>query len=292
MEGEVKRSFSDEPGLSEVLFDFLETVFPGLPKAAKRARVLGATWESVSIPFILSKDGRIVSHVGVIELSMVLLGQTALVGAVHAVATHPGYRRRGYYRRLMEEVIEDCSARYETLILLTGNPEYYEPFGFRVVQEHCFTVECRSPGGADGLRLLDTRNAGDVAILNRLLETREPVSQVVGVVREKAVFCFNEGGRPLHYAEDLDVIYCLELEGARLKLYDAVAPNVPPLQELLKRIPQPVEEVTVFFAPDRLDIDTESTPYLLDHDGPSYLMVRGPFPPEGRAFTLPRPARP
>jgi GNAT superfamily N-acetyltransferase len=287
----LKHSFANEPALSEALFDFLETVFPGLRKAAEQAGALGATWESVSTPFLLSESGQIVSHIGVIGLSMVLLGQIAPVGVIHAVATHPSYRRRGYYRRLMDEVIEDCAGRYDTLILLTGNPEYYEPFGFRVVQEYCFTVHCRSAAGTDGLRLLDKQSAGDVAILNRLLETREPVSEVVGVVKEKAVFCFNEGARPLRYAEDLDAIFCLEIQGAQLKLHDVVGPNVPPLEELLNRIPQPIEEVTIYFAPDRLGVDAEPTPCVLDDDGPSYLMVRGPFLAEGRAFTLPRPTR-
>jgi predicted N-acetyltransferase YhbS len=273
------------------LFDFLETAFPGLRKAAEQARALGATWESVSTPFLLFEEGRIVSHVGVLELPLVLLGRVVPVGAIHAVATHPGFRRRGYYRRLMEEMLSYCADRYETLVLITGNPEYYEPFGFRVVQEHCFTVQCNSTGGTDGLRLIDKEDAGDVALLNRLLEAREPVSKVVGVVREKAVFCFNEGDRPLCYAEDLDVIVSLELDGTRLRLFDVVGESLPPLAALLERIPQRIEEVTVYFAVDQLAVDAKATPYVLDQDGPSYLMARGPFSAEGQAFTLPRSAR-
>lgn len=287
----MKCSFSDEPGFREGLFDLLDTVFPGLRQAAENARALGAAWESVSTPYICVEDGQVVSHVGVIGLSLVLLGQIVTVGSIHAVATHPHYRRRGYYRRLMEEVLQDCSNRYETLLLTTENPEYYEPFGFRFVREHCFTARYHSLGGVGGLRLINRQDAGDIALLQQLLKTREPVSQVVGVVNETAVFCFNEGRRPLHYAEDLNVIICMEIEGTRLKLFDLVGPNLPPPAELLDRIPQRIEEVAVFFAADRLGVEAEATPHVLDHDGPSYLMVRGPFAAEGMAFTLPRPAR-
>jgi predicted N-acetyltransferase YhbS len=287
----MKYSFSDNPALSERLFDLLDTVFPGVRQVAQNARALGAPWESVSTPFIHFEQGRAIAHVGVIELSLVLLGRTVTVGSIHGVATHPEARRRGHFRRLMEEVLQYCAGRYETLMLTTEHPEYFAPFGFRVVKEHLFTVKCDSAGGSDGFRLLDTSQTGDIALLHRLLETRQAVSQVVGAVNEKAVFCFNEGSRPLHYAADLDVIACLELEEGRLKLFDIVGPKIPPLARVLERIPQRLDEAAICFSADQLAVEAEATPYVLDHDGPSYLMVRGPFAAEGQPFTLPRSAR-
>jgi len=287
----MKRAFSDDPALSQQLFDLLDTVFPGVRQVAQNARRLGAPWESVSTPFLCFADSHVVSHIGVIELSLVLLGHVVRVGAIHGVATHPHYRRRGYYRQLMEEVLQDCANRYETLILTTEHPEYFEAFGFRIVNEHLFTVRGDSIGSPGHFRQINTRDAGDCALLHRLLETREPVSDVVGVINEKAVFCFNEGSRPLHYAADLDVVACSELEGARLKLLDIVGPRVPSLAAILERIPQRLQEVTICFSVDRLAVSAEVNPYVFDHDGPSYLMVRGPFAAEGRAFTLPRSAR-
>jgi predicted N-acetyltransferase YhbS len=287
----MKRSFANDPELSERLFDLLDTVFPGVREVAHNARALGASWESVSTPFIHFEGGRAVSHVGVIEIPLVLLGKNVTVGSVHGVATHPDYRRRGYFGRLIEEVIEHCSSRYETLILTTEHPEYFEPFGFRFIREHHFTLSCESKGRQGGLRLLNTRDAVDIALLHRLLETREPVSQVVGVVNEKGVFCFNEGSRPLHYAEELDAIICLEIEGTSLKLLDVVSPNLPQLSEILERIPQRIEAVDICFAPDRLAQEARPSPYVFDHDGPSFFMARGPFASEGEKFTLPRSAR-
>ncbi|MBN1911620.1 MAG: hypothetical protein JW818_17900 [Pirellulales bacterium] len=117
------------------------------------------------------------------------------------------------------------------------------------------------------------------------------MSRVVGVVDEKAVFFFNEGNRPLYYAEDLDVVICLELDGTRLKLFDVVGPHIPPMAVLLHRVVWPVEEVVVCFAADGLGVEATPTPYIFDHDGPSFLMVRGPFVAEGRPFSLPRSAR-
>jgi hypothetical protein len=233
----------------------------------------------------------VVSHVGVIELSLVVMGQPLTVGSIHGVATHPDHRRRGYYAGLMNEVLDYCSRRYETLILTTEHPEYFEPFGFRVIQESEFRIRCGRQGASGRVRRLETRDERDIALLHRLLETREPVSEVVGVVREKAVFCFNEGWRPLHYVEDLDVVLCIELEGARLKLFDIAGPRIPTLASLLEKLPEPVDEVVICFAGDRVAPEAIPAAAVLDHDGPSYLMVNGPFGAEGRAFTLPRSAR-
>lgn len=284
-------SFAADARLSERVFDLLETAFPGVRQTAAHAAALGGAWESVSTPFVFREDDRIVAHVGVIGLTLVLLGEPATVGAIHGVVTHPGARRRGHCRRLIEEAFEYCGPRYRTLILTTEHPEYYTPFGFRVVQEHLFHARGRSAGGRDGFRLLDPGDPDDVRRLNRLLETRQPVSEVAGVVGDKAVFCFNEGRRPLRYAADLDVLACFELEGRRLKLFDLVGRDVPPLGRLLERIPRGIDEVEICFSPDRLEVETESIPNVLDYDGPSYLMVRGVFPVEHRKFMLPRSAR-
>ncbi|HSE99160.1 MAG TPA: GNAT family N-acetyltransferase, partial [Blastocatellia bacterium] len=143
----MKYSFSNDPALSQKLFDLLDTVFPGVRQVAQNARALAASWESISTPFIHFEDDRAVSHVGVIELPLVLLGRTVRVGSIHGVATHPDYRRRGHFGRLIEEAIEYCAGRYETLILTTEHPEYFEPFGFRVVQEHLFTTGGKSSDG-------------------------------------------------------------------------------------------------------------------------------------------------
>jgi GNAT superfamily N-acetyltransferase len=284
-------SFENDPRFASDLFGLLEIVFPGLGRTADNARRLGAPWESVSTPYVHFQRGVPVAHIGVIGLPLVLLGREVTVGTIHAVATHPDHRKRGHYGRLMDEVIHDTERGFESLVLTTENPEYYEPFGFRIVEEHVFTVPWRASANARPMRLMDLDDPADIGILHRLLESREPVSRVVGVVRERAIFCFNEGRRPLHYAEDLDAMVCLETEGERVSLFDVVAPHLPSLDDLLGRLPVPARKVAACFALDRFAPGAATARHILDHDGPSYLLVRGPFAAEGHAFTLPRSAR-
>ena len=287
----MRYSFADDPGLVEPLFDLLDTVFPGLRAGAARLETLGASWEEVSTPYVRFEDGRPVSHIGVIELPLVLAGRPVTVASVHAVATRPDRRRHGFYRELMNEVLEDRAEQNETFVLTTENPEYYEPFGFRVLPEHRFEVAVDETERRAVMRTLDVEDATDLATLRRLLATRRPISRVVGVAGGSTVFLFSEARRPLHYCPDLDVMACFETDGRTLELFDVVGPSLPALGELVAATGLALERVVLHFAPDRFAPGAVATPRVFEHDGPSYLMVRGPFDTGREPFTLPRSAR-
>lgn len=286
-----QKSFAD-PTLSKQLFTLLETVFPslGLSSLPESMRAMGAPWETASMPFIRFHDDVAITHVGVLEIPLKIMGENMAVGGIHAVATHPEFRRRGYYREIMTEVLDYCDHQYETLVLTTSQPEFYEPFDFRVVEEHKFVTQCDSKASSDRLRLLNLSDSNDVKLLHRLLDNRTPISNVVGVLpqQEKALFCVNEATRPLHYAEDLDVIICMEIEDTQIKLFDVVGTNIPTLESLLAQIPQHIKEIIVYFSPDHLNANFQAIPHVLDE---AFLMVRGKFAAEGELFMLPRSAR-
>lgn len=284
-----KRSFSTDSSLSNKLFDLVEIVFSGIGELAECGRKLGASWEDASTPFIRFHEDIAITHIGVLEIPMQIMGQKVTVGGIHGVCTRAEFRRRGYYREVMEEVLEYCDKRYETLVLTTPNPEFYTPFGFRELEEYVFKIKWDSQSNRDSFRILNFDNDKDLKLLHRLLETRIPVSNIVGVVQEKAVFCFNEGSHPLYYAEDLDLIACMEIKETQLHLFDIVATQIYPLKEIIDRIPQTIEDITIYFSPELLDAgDIRAFPHAFDE---TVLMVRGKFAAEGEKFMLPRSAR-
>lgn len=284
-----KQSFANNPHVGDRLFELMEITFPGLNSLAECGRKLGASWESASTPFIRFHDNQAITHVGVLEIPMQIMGQRVTVGGVHGVATHPEFRRRGYYREVMQEVLEYCDQLYETLVLTTPNPDFYLPFGFRVIEEYIFKVQCNSRSDQNSWRILDFSDSQDVTLLHRLLETRAPVSHIVGVVNEKPVFFVNEGSRSLYYAEDLDLIASMDIEENRLHIFDLVSTNVYHLNDILTRVSQPIDEVIIYFSPDLLNVQKMQTlPHQLEA---TVLMVRGKFAAEGEKFMLPRSAR-
>ena len=283
-----RRSYADDAALGDRIFDLLETWFTGIGERRRAAAQLGSRWDDCSTPFVFEKDGRIVSHVGLLEMSYVIMGERHQLGGVHGVCTLESERRQGHFRRIMEELLEFCDGRFETLELATENPEYYEPFGFRVIPEHRFVASVTSPGGGDGFRPIDATRRTDVELLARLLRERVAVSQLVGVVDEHHVFKFSQGTQRLHYSQALDCLAVFALEGSRLVLSDVVARELPSLERLLSQLAPPVEEVEFHFSPDCFDVDAR--PERFRFDGDDY-MVRGPFAAEGEAFMVPPPAR-
>ena len=283
-----RRSYADDATLGDRIFDLLETFFTGIGKRRRAAAQLGSLWDDCSTPFVYEKNGRIVSHVGLLEMSYVIKGERHQLGGVHAVCTLESERRQGHFRRIMEELLEFCDGRFETLELGTEHPEYYEPFGFRVIPEHRFVASVTSPGGGDGFRPIDATRRRDLERLDRLLSERAAVSKLVGVVDERDVFKFSQGTEGLHYSQALDCFAVFELEGTRLLLSDVVARELPSLELLLSQLTPPVEEVEFHFSPDGFDVDAR--PELFRFDG-DYYMVRGPFAAEGEAFMVPPPAR-
>jgi len=279
------RSYEQDPELLGRVLALADTAFPGIMARALRIRLPGGHWRDRSVPFVVERERELVAHVGVLSLEMVVAGERCRVGGIHAVCTHPAERGRGHFRALMEEALAWCESRFPTLLLFTDWPSLYEPFGFRSVGEHRFRASVRSAGGARASRTLDLTRPRDLATLERLLETRAPVSDVLGVVAEKAVFTFHCPERGLVHAPELPAIVWMELRGTTLTLHDVVAPRIPGLAEILDLIPAPVTEVEIAFAPDRLGVDAAAVAAAPE------LMARGPFAAENARFAVPPSAR-
>lgn len=290
--GPCHRSYADEPGLLERVFSLLDLAFPGLPAHARALEAFGLRSDQVSTPFLLTDGDQPLTHVGVLEVPMVVGGRDMVVGGIHAVCTHPNHRRRGYFRLVMNEVLAWCDKRYATVILMAGSPEIYEPFGFHVVRESRFVAPARRSAKApdrERPRRLDLHQPDDLCRLHRLLDERAPVSRRLGVVREPGVFVFNQATQPMWYAEDLDAIPCVQVGEATLRVYDLVASRIPTLQQVIDRIESPFERVEAYFTPDQLATSLSPEPHVVDGD--SWLMVRNEFPHGQNGLMLPSTAR-
>jgi len=283
-----RRSYADDPTLANRVFELLETWFTGIGASRREAARLGSLWEECSTPFVCEKDGRVISHLGLLEMPYVIQGERHRLGGVHAVCTLESERRQGHFRRIMEELLAYCEGRFETLELCTENPEYYEPFGFRTLPEHRFVAKVASAGGNVGFRAFDATRDGEIARLDRLLAERTPVSKRVGVFGEQDVFKFSQGSDALYYSEELDCFAAFEHLGSQLTLFDVVARELPSLDAMLSQLSPAIDTVEFHFSPDRFDVDARPEPFRSDGD---YYMVRGPFAAEGESFMVPPPAR-
>ena len=81
---------------------------------------------------VIEENGKIISMVHANPFTVSCCGTQAEVHYIVAVATDPEYRRRGYMRQLMQQVLRDCRNRGEVFsFLMPADPAYYEPLGYR-----------------------------------------------------------------------------------------------------------------------------------------------------------------
>ncbi len=297
--GVLPASYQTDPRLCDRVFSLLEPTFPGVGRSRHNAEAFGARWEDVSTPFVVEHQGRVVCHVGLMPMPLWALGSPLRCGGVHGVATEPGFRRRGLFRAAMESLLDVAGSRFETLILTTLHREYFEPFGFRVVPESVFRYRTSVVPPATESRILDFRRPSDLSLMHRLLEERTPTSDVMGVGVEKAGWAFYEYESLIRYLPDRDVAVIARQDGDTLRLYDVIGRSIPPIAAVVAAFSDPIREVVAYLSPDRLGGGFVPEPHDLT-GGPDalepgtadfVLMVRGPFPAEGRPLMLPRPAR-
>ncbi len=278
-----------EPGFRERVIGTLATVFPWFPDWEGAARTSGMLWEKCSTPFVRESDGLLTAHAGILEIPVVIAGEERVVAGLHAVATRPEHQRRGYMRDCVERALAFADERYETVILTCETPEIYARFGFRVVPEFRFTCDAPPPCGAAAHRDLDKSDAADLDFLQTLLLERAPVSERLGVVRERDVFLFDTASRTLQIFPELGAVVWMRRRDDVLLLDDVVARNMPTLAQLLAQLDGPVSKVITDFAPDRLDAPFRAEQRLFH--GEEYLMARGPFLADGVEVALPRSGR-
>ena len=90
---------------------------------------------------IIREDGRIVSHVSIIEKRVHFGPVVVPVAGIGDVCTHPGARGKGYARLLMEDALRYMREHGYPLSMLYGIPKFYHKFGYiEAVRDYRLTL--------------------------------------------------------------------------------------------------------------------------------------------------------
>ena len=293
-----RRSYQEDPSLGDRVFGLLSQVFPGVQVGRHNAAAFGAPWEAGSIPFVAEAAGQVIGHVGLLPVPLRIMGRDVGCGGVHGVATHPDFRRQGYFRALLQELVAYAQSRFETLFLTTLHPEYFTGAGFRVIPEYTGLAQLADSAPIPS-RLLGLDQPADLNLLHRLIDTRHPVSDLLGVGPEQCCWGFTEFGSTIYYAESLGVAVVAEQTGKTLRIYDVIGRTLPSVSQLAGICSPSARRVLLFMGADRFPDPVAVLPQDLSGGDDALepgtanwvLMVRGPFAAEERPVFLPRSAR-
>jgi GNAT superfamily N-acetyltransferase len=278
--------YPTDPTLRAGTLDLLGRNWTRLPAAVARAQAWGADWCERSTPFVHSVDGTVVSHVGVLEIPIVLGGRSCTIAGIHAVCTQVEQRGRGHMRACMEAALAWVDARHRTAVLWANDPGIYAQFGFVSQAESMFVGPVRGRGVGTA-RVLSRDDPNDMALVTEQLARRSPVSQRASAhdpgwlaLLDLALW---DPGPSVAWIPELECVVVYSIRERFLDLYDVIAARVPPLAEIAARLGAGVDTAVVYFCPDALGHDAlaaEPT-VLLDQ-----LMVRGEWLTDAEPFAF------
>ena len=78
---------------------------------------------------IISADGKVVSHIGIVVRDMILNGCRISVGNIGGVCTHEDYRKRGYAWSIFENAMEKYRSEGVDMFLISGFRTLYRLHG-------------------------------------------------------------------------------------------------------------------------------------------------------------------
>lgn len=251
----MKASYFADPTLYEQCLTLIDACFPGIKALADKGRRHNADWDKSSIPFIIKNEQQLVAHLGLLPFKITLHGKPLTAAAIHGVCTKSEFRRKGYFKHLMQEALVEIKQHYDFAFLFTDQPYLYEPFGFKVVHEYDFIYPGSLPGytqadAKHGLRKLNLNNPQDLKRLQERYWRRLPLSHIFNIEQEITIATLNALHEPVFYAESLDVLIVYAIKNKVLYIKDMIATKPYELDSILRMIPGDFFKVILQFIPD------------------------------------------
>jgi GNAT superfamily N-acetyltransferase len=247
-------------------------------------------WDDAFVPFSFFLEGRIISNVGVYRVPMRIAGRNVIVSQISSVATAPEHRRKGLNRELTARALAWSREQGQDFAFLFADTQayrYYRNCGFRHTRQHSFKTLAPPPGSSQTARKLNPRTDRDEDLIHQIAKKRTPVSDQLGS-RSHRLLMFHALYRLREFAywlADLEAVVFADQRGSNLILHDVVAETLPPLAEVVARLPfRNIQAVDFGFMPDRF-VGDEAVARIEDADGAHILGDRFPF--FGQPFRFP-----
>ena len=232
--------------------------------------------DPTSMPFgYFDQTGRCVANFSAFSTPLIINGQRVRAVGYQSGAVRPEYRGQGLYRDLMQRAFAWAGMQgFELGMLLTDKPGLYEPYGFRVVEQHMFHGPMPVAATALPCRHLSIENNEDVTLIRSMLVKRAPVSErfaVTGHIEEFLLnACFDPSIRLAHMPGH-DAIVAWREEAGTFHLLDIASRNIPSLVQIVSSVQTHAERAAVYFPTDRLGWTGEAERY----EGFCALMISG-----------------
>lgn len=215
-------------------------------------------WDDNFVCHSIVIQQEVVSNVSVSKMNLIIDGTNKRAIQIGTVMTRPEYRNNGFSRLLMKHVLETYRDECEVFYLFANDSvhHFYPKFGFAPYSESKFSMKVPPLTIVNnGLRKIDCADEEDLQLINKILQTRTPVSNQFGISGDQGIFMFyslNVFQDSIYLFEDEEAIIIYQNERNVLHIYDVVSKDKIDLMKLLSHIISIDTDLIQFhFTPDR-----------------------------------------
>jgi GNAT superfamily N-acetyltransferase len=233
--------------------------------------------DPTSMPFgWFDESGFLAANLSAFAMPLVIGGRQINAAGLQSGAVRPPWRGRGLYRDVTRKALDWCAGQgFEAIVLYTDKPDLYTPYGFRSLPMHFYAGAAPEPlMGVQPARTLDPWTPEYLALLQRALKSRTPVSDALGVCESAAMFLINTQFDPdvrLSWLEDRQAVVAWKVgDDSTFVLSDIIAATIPPLDAIFGSLGIAPSAIEVLFSPDKLGWQGETR--LID--GGTQFMIR------------------
>lgn len=196
------------------------------------------------INYSFLSEEKVVANVSVNKFNIIYDGKVKNAIQLGTVMTHENYRNKSLIRKLMNIIFkeyEECE-----LIYLFANKnvlDFYPKFGFKRVIEGKYEMNPKQLSeqqlNNNAIIKLDIKKDEHIGILKRLQEDRFPVSQKLGIIKDKYLldlYCNCEYREDLYYITEEDVIVIFRREEDIVKIYDILSKDKFNLDNIISKV--------------------------------------------------------
>ena len=136
----------------------------------------------------ITDDRRCVATAEACAFRLLADGRFREASGIRLVGVAEDWRGRGLFRGLLERIIGWSAQRGLTLLFLyTAEHALYRRFGFAPVPQYAFIGDAPAPLEGSPARTLDLRLHDDIALVERLLASRTPISRQLALIDAPAL---------------------------------------------------------------------------------------------------------
>ena len=219
-------------------------------------------WDPDFVPFSFFDGNSVVATTCIYSLDMIVRGEWCRVAQVSSVGTRESLRGRGLNAVLTRRAMKWVAERGHRGTFLFSDKNavgFYAKQGFVARSEWKHRVSVAS-SSRPAFRVLEYDR--DEQLIRRLVETRTPVSKVLGARAPKLELfhLLYENAGELRYIEELDLLVAVEQEDGVMRVYDLIGPELPSWSEIEPLVIAPdTSSVSFEVTPDRLElVDAEA----------------------------------